>query len=103
MFIFKRAAQDWGGVLWKVARDAEQPPPPRTPATWDYPHASDDSAVQRIMRDDLVYVTCPNGHSLRAVSTVHKVAHDGALSPSYVCTATGCTFHEWVKLEGWGS
>lgn len=100
--IFKRAAQDWGGVLWKAARDAGQAAPPCLPATWDHPHAAgSDPVVQRLMRDDLVYVTCPFGHSLRAVSSIHRIEADGRMKPSYVCTATGCSFHAHVRLEGW--
>jgi hypothetical protein len=32
---------------------------------------------------------------------VHTVADDGTVSPSLVCPFAPCTFHEFVKLEGW--
>jgi hypothetical protein len=35
------------------------------------------------------------------VSDVHTIAADGTVTPSYVCVATGCTFHEMVRLVGW--
>lgn len=43
--------------------------------------------------------TCPNGH--RGMVDVHTIADDGTLSPSVVCAASGCTFHDYVRLEGW--
>lgn len=36
--------------------------------------------------------------------TNHTIAADGSVSPSVVCTGyrgEGCSFHEFVKLEGW--
>jgi hypothetical protein len=31
----------------------------------------------------------------------HEIASDGSVSPSVVCDGEGCTFHEYIKLEGW--
>ena len=31
----------------------------------------------------------------------HGIAEDGAVFPSVVCTYPGCTFHEFIKLDGW--
>jgi hypothetical protein len=70
--------------------------------TWDYA-SSDPKCRQGAFQHDLVNVTCPYGHSSRIVSTVHRIADDGALFPSYVCPGTNCTFHEWVRLDGWDS
>jgi hypothetical protein len=48
---------------------------------------------------------CPQGHRARINTGAdgHKVAADGAVSPSCVCPgeAKPCGFHEYVKLDGW--
>ena len=46
-------------------------------------------------------LTCSNGHgvSLRG----HSIAPDGRVSPSVVCLAPGCSFHDFVRLEGWSA
>lgn len=44
-------------------------------------------------------ITCPRGHSLTLKA--HSVAANGLVSPSVVCPAEGCDFHELVRLEGW--
>ena len=46
-----------------------------------------------------VMLSCTNGHvaSLRD----HIIAIDGTVTPSVVCPWEGCTFHEWVVLDGW--
>jgi hypothetical protein len=44
-------------------------------------------------------MTCPNGHGL--VLRNHRIAPDGAVSPSVVCPNPQCDFHEFVRLEGW--
>jgi hypothetical protein len=38
---------------------------------------------------------CKNTPSFDA----HTIADDGTVSPSFVCTAPACTFHDFVKLE----
>lgn len=46
-------------------------------------------------------LTCSNGHgvSLRG----HSVTQDGRVSPSVVCLAPGCSFHDFVRLNGWSA
>jgi len=80
-------------AMSKRGRFDHDPPP----ATWDYlnPWAGGPR--------DLAMITCPNGHMTRMTASVHSVDHEGHVSPSYVCTATGCTFHEYVVLEGWNN
>ncbi|HEY1956668.1 MAG TPA: hypothetical protein VGH28_13705 [Polyangiaceae bacterium] len=56
---------------------------------------------QKMFGDDLALVTCANGHELRLSGRVHRVAPDGTVTPSDVCTVPGCTFHEFIRLEGW--
>jgi hypothetical protein len=31
----------------------------------------------------------------------HRIAEDGTVSPSVVCSWEGCNFHEHIKLVGW--
>lgn len=42
---------------------------------------------------------CPNGHGLTLRS--HRIDAAGTVSPSVVCPARGCLFHEFVKLDDW--
>ena len=44
-------------------------------------------------------MTCKSGHGL--VLKRHSVSADGTVTPSVVCLSSGCTFHEFVRLEGW--
>ncbi len=47
-------------------------------------------------------VRCPGcGGESTLSKRVHDVAPDGSVTPSYVCPFPPCTFHEWVRLEGW--
>lgn len=46
-------------------------------------------------------VSCPNCGMVFSLSH-HKIDESGNVSPSVVC-AHGCGFHDYVKLEGWGS
>jgi hypothetical protein len=44
---------------------------------------------------------CDRGHHTMLSRTVHRVSKDGTVSPSYVCTKPGCSFHTFVRLVGW--
>jgi hypothetical protein len=49
-------------------------------------------------------VMCPKGHTLFLVPEVHTIRPSpagGEVSPSLVCKADGCSFHDWITLEGW--
>lgn len=46
------------------------------------------------------FVRCPECGELSSLRK-HSVAPNGTVSPSYVCPFPPCTFHEWVRLEGW--
>ena len=70
---------------------------PLHPGTW----GRGAPAWQARHPGDICVVTCTNGHQTRLVSAIHSVAADGTVSPSYVCVADGCSFHEFVRLEGW--
>lgn len=43
--------------------------------------------------------TCNNGHGVSLRS--HAIAADGTVHPSVVCLAPGCSFHDFVRLQGW--
>lgn len=57
----------------------------------------------------VVSVKCPAGHvntlwSRRQGdrdSSHHTIADDGTVSPSVVCPREGCSFHEFIRLDGW--
>jgi len=44
-------------------------------------------------------LVCDQGHE--AIIRTHKVNPEGVVTPSIMCPVEGCTFHEYVKLEGW--
>jgi hypothetical protein len=69
-----------------------------TPLTWDY---AKRYRQHRVADHDLVLSTCSEGHTCRLVSTVHQIATDGTISPSYACPVSGCKFHTMVRLVGW--
>lgn len=75
-------------------------PPPRT---WDYVtrYRRPDGSFWAQSDQDLALCTCGNRHTCRLSGNVHAVAADGTVTPSYVCPVTGCSFHEWVQLDGW--
>lgn len=73
------------------------------PFTWDYckRFKKDAGAFWALQSEqDLALCTCVNRHTTRMAGTVHQVAADGAVKPSYVCPIPGCTFHDWVRLVG---
>ena len=45
---------------------------------------------------------CPGcGKDWTMSKRVHSISDDGTVSPSYVCPGPPCTFHQFVRLEGW--
>lgn len=44
-------------------------------------------------------LTCSYGHGLTLRS--HRIDASGAVFPSVVCPAAGCSFHEFVRLDDW--
>lgn len=73
------------------------------PLTWDYATRffKPGGGSWAGCGQDLALCTCSNGHTLRMSATVHSIAPDGEVTPSYVCTVEGCSFHRWVRFEGW--
>jgi hypothetical protein len=49
----------------------------------------------------LVLITCVFGHELILNTDIHTVSPEGVVSPSWVCTIAGCTYHEHITLSGW--
>jgi hypothetical protein len=81
-------------------RDSQRIPDGGTlpaPLTWDY--------AKRYRypwgAHHLVHATCARRHTCLLVGTIHRVATDGTLFPSYVCPVRGCDFHTFVRLLGW--
>lgn len=46
-------------------------------------------------------VSCPKCVGGLSLRKNHRILADGTVTPSLVCTHEGCTFHEFVRLEGW--
>ena len=44
--------------------------------------------------------SCPNCGQLGSL-TNHEIHKDGLVTPSVVCPTEGCTFHDYIQLEGW--
>jgi len=47
----------------------------------------------------VITVQCPHGHS--AWLRPGEVANDGEVSPLVRCPLESCSFHGYLKLEGW--
>ncbi|ABE37269.1 hypothetical protein RPD_0029 [Rhodopseudomonas palustris BisB5] len=52
--------------------------------------------TQAIFKAEL---TCSNGHSISLRG--HSISLEGHVTPSVVCQASGCDFHDYVRLAGW--
>jgi len=72
--------------------------PPRL--SWD--HAT-PGPKGSIFEHDLAFITCDGEHTLRLTARVHAIADDGVVSPSWVCTHPECSFHAFIRLEGWSA
>lgn len=72
-----------------------------TPGTWfTYPRSSLGNVKHP--RHGHVAVVCPICHGTLTLShAIHDVADDGTVSPSFVCTKPGCSFHTYIRLAGW--
>lgn len=46
-----------------------------------------------------VCIKCPKCERIGMLD--HNVADGGTVTPSLDCPAEGCSFHEFVRLEGW--
>lgn len=46
-------------------------------------------------------LTCSGGHSVSLRG--HSISEDGRVSPSVVCLAPGCSFHDFVRLNEWSA
>lgn len=47
------------------------------------------------------WLVCPKCSKAIVLGKCHAIASDGTVSPSFVCTHAGCTFHEFIVLENW--
>src|SRR5262249_20089428 len=91
------------GVSVVFTRGDQSPKWLPAPCTWDYAPmvCEDGTPLPKALVGDLAHATCSNRHTGRVSPSVHSVAADGTLSPSYVCPVPGCSFHEFVRFEGW--
>lgn len=48
----------------------------------------------------MAQVMCPHGHAITLSEKVHTIRDTGEVTPSLVC-CDGCTFHDFIRLEGW--
>lgn len=68
------------------------PPPGYCPAlTW----ARSEGGIRGVL------LSCAHGHEGILSPTHHTIANDGTVTPSVVCPIKGCTWHEFVRLDGW--
>lgn len=50
----------------------------------------------------ICYAECPRCKKMCGLAKgIHGVTLEGRVSPSFVCPHKDCTFHDWVRLEGW--
>ena len=73
-----------------VKRDDTLVSDPDAKDTWSLMHLSGGRSV--------VVTRCSNGH---IGQLDHEIAADGTVSPSVVCQRGGCSYHEFIRLEGW--
>jgi hypothetical protein len=64
---------------------------PRRRGTW-FPLIADDQKTAT--------VTCPDC-GLQGTLESHKIHEDGRVSPSVNCPDPECSWHVWIRLEGW--
>lgn len=83
-----REASRWDAVTIRLFNGDGMPPPRH----WKACHP-------RTVRRFKAHLTCAKGHAL--VLSEHAISVDGAVWPSVVCKAPRCSFHEFVRLEGW--
>lgn len=57
--------------------------------------------LDRFPPGTLTIFVCPRGDESLIVSAKHGITADGVVTPSAVCPAKGCTFHEFIRLDGW--
>jgi hypothetical protein len=73
-----------------IPRDQGPKGDDQAPGTWR--HGTSDGSPTAFFR-------CPQCPTLGALAGTHDIAADGTVTPSVVCP--NCSFHEWIKLDGW--
>lgn len=47
-------------------------------------------------------LVCPGcGLDVGVGKNTHTIGADGTINPSMVCPHAPCTFHQYIRLEGW--
>lgn len=49
-----------------------------------------------------VLIGCPLCGTCSDLTSMHKVASGGEVSPAFACTNGACSFLEYIVLSGWG-
>lgn len=68
------------------------------PGWWPVKRLPFQAAARPSAPERTACMRCPAGHELSLAG--HDIAADGKVTPSVVCVYDGCTFHEFVELEG---
>lgn len=69
--------------------------------TWRYYRYDNQILMVENKKKELVkllVIVDPNDHYIGIVD--HIINLDGTVNPSVVCPIKGCTFHDFIKLEG---
>lgn len=72
------------------------------PLTWRYYRYDDQILMVENDKKELVkllVIVDPNEHYLGI--TNHTISPNGTVTPSVVCPVKNCTFHDFIKLEGY--
>lgn len=70
------------------------------PATSDWPQAGEWKGLRLGGGRRSASVGCPECGQLAHLDD-HIISKDGTVTPSLVCPYEGCSFHAFVRLEGW--
>lgn len=49
----------------------------------------------------MAQILCPFGHNITLLADNHVIRDNGEVTPSVVCKVNGCTFHDFIQLDGW--
>lgn len=70
----------------------------------EWPAPGEWRAVRDRERRRGAAICCPGCRQVYSVGLTaghHRIAQDGAVSPSVGCLTDGCGFHEFIRLESW--
>jgi hypothetical protein len=53
-----------------------------------------------MVQTETITISCPQCASLGPLPPAHKVGRDGRVVPAWMCLAPGCSFQDFVELDG---